>query len=199
MTAVTIRNKLFIACESFLRVPPLLLVDEIFRTSFGLGGHLFKYGSLSGSSSQISNSKDPPVFESDDFRVRDEPGELINEASEFLSSDVSSSASQSGLLHTGLLGNSSESISASLTSYLSSFMDTYWIAEEFLKNETLKFIHGSSGENVVVDSAVSGKAINSTLLFAGNNVDEFASATEEITKDLMLCGEVFVSIFCKYF
>lgn len=40
------------ALESFLRVPPLLIVDEIFRISFGVGNSANKYyqagGILSG-------------------------------------------------------------------------------------------------------------------------------------------------------
>jgi len=40
---MALRNKIFLACESFLRVPPLIIVDEIFRFSFGLGyGAKFK-------------------------------------------------------------------------------------------------------------------------------------------------------------
>lgn len=59
-----VRNKLFLACESFLRVPPLLVIDEIFRTSFGFGGRPFKYGIYESPNSirtdtVILNSKDP--------------------------------------------------------------------------------------------------------------------------------------------
>ena len=45
--------------ESFLRVPPLLLVDEIFRISFGFGGKLLKYGAKNlgnGATVEISNT-----------------------------------------------------------------------------------------------------------------------------------------------
>jgi len=33
---MALRNKIFLACESLLRVPPLLVIDEIFRYNFGL-------------------------------------------------------------------------------------------------------------------------------------------------------------------
>ncbi|OXA36601.1 Protein TRC8 [Folsomia candida] len=51
---MSIRNKLFLACESFLRVPPLLLVDEIFRTSFGFGGRPFQYGGVTESHKTVT-------------------------------------------------------------------------------------------------------------------------------------------------
>lgn len=34
---MALRRKLFSTFESFLRVPPLILMDEILRYSFGLG------------------------------------------------------------------------------------------------------------------------------------------------------------------
>lgn len=39
----SLKVKLFNALESFLRVPPLLIVDEIFRISFGIGNNANKY------------------------------------------------------------------------------------------------------------------------------------------------------------
>ena len=58
---MALRNKMYLACESFLRVPPLLIVDEIFRYSFGLGfgGKFVQYGAiLTISSNSDDNNKD---------------------------------------------------------------------------------------------------------------------------------------------
>jgi len=40
----TFRNKAYALCESLLRVPPLLIVDEVLRLSFGVGGRLVRKG-----------------------------------------------------------------------------------------------------------------------------------------------------------
>ena len=56
---MSFNQKILSVGESFLRVPPLLLVDEIFRISFGFGGKLLKYGAknLVTSDTVIINSE----------------------------------------------------------------------------------------------------------------------------------------------
>lgn len=44
----SLKVKLFTALESFLRVPPLLIVDEIFRISFGVSNNANKYYNSGG-------------------------------------------------------------------------------------------------------------------------------------------------------
>lgn len=55
---MALRNKIFIACESLLRVPPLLVIDEIFRCNFGLSD---KWRSMEGGI--LSSDRRVPEYE----------------------------------------------------------------------------------------------------------------------------------------
>jgi len=179
---------LLLACESILRVPPLILVDEIFRTSFGFGGRLFT-SSSSKSDPESLNSKDPTVK-----LLESKRHEELSLVSEFLSEDVSSSSqsSDAGLASS----NSSEvSVSSSIVSYLSSLLDSWYLFEDALKNGTLNFIRGSD-DSIGSDSSTT----NSTELFLNSftTSDGSESASEELSRDLMRCVEVFASVLCEF-
>jgi len=180
----TIKTRLFLACESFLRVPPLLIVDEIFRTSFGLGGRFFKNNSPEAevvAQTVIIKSPDSTFLNNVEFLHGNESLDNSSYLTESLKSDVEASVNFSAAY-------------SSWSSYFSFFNLEEWLlgGEEFLKNQTNQLIEATS------ETLKNSEENNSTNLLYLGSVEEFSNVTEAFAGDLMKCGEVLSCIVCKF-
>lgn len=180
----TIRTRLFLACESFLRVPPLLIVDEIFRTSFGLGGRFFKHNSA-----EVEQVAQAVIIDSKDSSFLDAGGFHTNNGNESLDNNSYLTAS----LQSDVDASVNSSTDSSWSSFFAYILDEWVLGgEEFLKNQTLQLMESTSE---TLKSSVQNKSTN--LLQVGS-AEEFSNVTEEFAEDLMKCGEVLSCVVRKF-
>jgi hypothetical protein len=169
---MTFRNKLFLACESLLRVPPLLVIDEIFRSSFGFGGRPFKYG--------VGNDSPRPI-------PRDTVILSSKDPTTSLDLDSINNLVEAPLHHQDYV----DVINSTASSVFSSLA-------EYLKDSWLRGLNLASNESLSTNSPE--EIVNNTSIEVLNHgVGDISKLTEDFAEDLMFGGQIIASLICEHY